>query len=385
MTNHELNDQEHDTPDVNEETVEEVQKEKAPKGSWKEDLKLFVPSREIAVTQLLVLINVLIYIWMVVSGVDPLDPSVDDLVIWGGNIDVLFSEGEYWRLLASCFIHIGFVHLLMNMYALLYVGSFLETIIGHRRFLLAYLVTGLISSLASTWWHTNIVSAGASGAIFGMFGVFLVLLLSHRIVQGDTRKELLTSIGIFVAYNLLFGLQGEVDNAAHIGGLLSGMAVGWIYMMTLTRPELGKMRLMESGVPVLLLIVMFIFTYNVKGGSTTYLEQEKVFNQVFEIIDRAENEFQSDDNASYRIKRKELDAYKHHMDSTFILIDDYYNKNGNEEENPYLRQLADYLKVTTDYRELYLEYQKSGYDSTYEIELKELMDKTNRMLEEINE
>lgn len=122
------------------------------------------------------------------------------------------------------------------MYALLYVGVLLEPMLGKSKFIAAYLLTGIGASLASTWWHEQTISAGASGAIFGLYGVFLALLTTD-LIEKETRKELLTSIGIFVVYNLAYGMKGGIDNAAHIGGLVSGLVMGYAFTPSLTQPE----------------------------------------------------------------------------------------------------------------------------------------------------
>jgi rhomboid protease GluP len=122
------------------------------------------------------------------------------------------------------------------MYALVYIGVLLEPLLGRMRFLVAYLITGVIASTASLWWHDNTASAGASGAVFGMYGVFLALL-STKLIESNTRKALLSSIGLFVVFNLVYGMQGSVDNAAHIGGLVSGFMVGYILIPSIQHPE----------------------------------------------------------------------------------------------------------------------------------------------------
>jgi rhomboid protease GluP len=101
--------------------------------------------------------------------------------------------------------------------------------LGKVKYITAYLCTGIFASLASLWWHKEpIASAGASGAIFGMFGVFLALL-STNLIPKQARNSLLQSIAIFVVYNLAYGMKSGVDNSAHVGGLLSGLLIGYLY------------------------------------------------------------------------------------------------------------------------------------------------------------
>ena len=91
-------------------------------------------------------------------------------------------------MLTCCFVHIGLFHLLFNMYALLFIGMALEPGMGKWKFATAYLLTGILASLASTAWHNNTVSAGASGAIFGMFGVYIALLKRSNRMAPEVKK-----------------------------------------------------------------------------------------------------------------------------------------------------------------------------------------------------
>jgi rhomboid protease GluP len=199
---------------------------------------VFIPKKGFYITPILINVNIVIYILMVVTGVNFMLPDNQSLINWGANFRPVTLEGEPWRLITNCFIHIGIFHLLMNVYALLYIGLLLEPYLGKARFLAAYLITGVIASIASLWWHDLTISAGASGAIFGMYGIFLAMLTTN-LIEKSTRKALLTSIAIFVGYNMLNGFKANsgIDNAAHIGGLISGWIVGYAYVLSLKKPQ----------------------------------------------------------------------------------------------------------------------------------------------------
>lgn len=189
-----------------------------------------------SVTNVLMGINIALFLIMGICGVSLFAPSTEQIIAWGGNSMELASQGQSWRLLTSMFVHIGLLHLAMNMYALFYIGRYLEPILGKVRFLAAYVTAGLLSGLASLWWYQDhgIVSAGASGAIFGMFGVFLALLTT-RLISERVRMALLKSTVAYVGYNIVFGItRSGVDNAAHIGGLLGGVAIGYLLHWTLS-------------------------------------------------------------------------------------------------------------------------------------------------------
>ncbi len=210
--------------------------EPKPKATTKEKFadffSLFRPREGYFVTPLLVDINILVFIIMVATGVGFVQPQSADLIAWGANFRPITLTGQWWRLLTCCFLHIGILHLLMNMYALVYIGLLLEPYLGRTKFIAAYLLTGIASSLTSLCWHDLTVSAGASGAIFGMYGVFLALLTTNHI-EKTQRKALLSSMMFFVGYNLLYGMKDGIDNAAHIGGLLSGMIAGYALLPSL--------------------------------------------------------------------------------------------------------------------------------------------------------
>ena len=198
---------------------------------------LFIPREGYAITPVIINLNIILFILMVISGVSPFAPDTESLISWGANLRPLTTGGEWWRLLSNCFLHIGVLHLLMNMYALVYIGILLEPYLGKARFATAYLLTGVSASVCSLWWHDMTISAGASGAIFGMYGVFLAMLTTN-LINKESRKALFYSIGIFVVFNLLNGMKGGIDNAAHIGGLVSGLIIGYgFYPVLRVKPE----------------------------------------------------------------------------------------------------------------------------------------------------
>jgi rhomboid protease GluP len=199
---------------------------------------IFKPVEGYYITPILLNLNLAIFVAMVLSGVHFFLPETESLVNWGANFKPVTLAGQWWRLLTCCFIHIGILHLLLNMYALLYIGLILEPYLGKTRFLAAYLLSGVAASMTSLWWHDLTVSAGASGAIFGMYGVFLAMLTTN-LLDKSVKKALLTSIAVFISYNLMNGFKPNsgIDNAAHIGGLLSGLLIGYAFVPALKKHE----------------------------------------------------------------------------------------------------------------------------------------------------
>ena len=219
---------------------------------------IFVPKNGFSITPILLDLNILIFAIMTISGINILVPGGESLLKWGANFRPSTLEGQWWRLLTCCFLHIGIFHLLMNMYALLYIGSLLEPILGKSRFAAAYLFTGLAASTTSLLWHPLTISAGASGAIFGLYGVFLALLTTNYI-EKTLRKALLTSIAVFVGYNLLYGMKAGIDNAAHVGGLISGLIIGYSFLPSLREDEEQELKyrtIIFLIVPIVLFIII---------------------------------------------------------------------------------------------------------------------------------
>jgi rhomboid protease GluP len=153
--------------------------------------------------------------------------QTDVLVRLGAKVTPLIAAGEYWRLLTSMFLHIGYAHLFFNGYALIALGTELERMLGWRRFLIVYSLSGLFGSLVSYAFSTNL-AAGASGAIFGLVGALAAFFTLHRRHLGAWGQRRLANIVFLVAVNLFLGFtQAGVDNLAHLGGLLSGLGLGW--------------------------------------------------------------------------------------------------------------------------------------------------------------
>ncbi|MBZ5857309.1 rhomboid family intramembrane serine protease [Flavihumibacter profundi] len=214
----------------------------------KEALSFFLPREGFYISPIIMDLNILIFIIMVFSGLGLISFKPADLLAWGANFRPVTTNGEWWRLLTNTFLHGGLMHLLANMYGLIFVGIFLEPRLGKTRFAIIYLTTGILASLSSLYFHEPAVSIGASGAIFGLYGVFLSLLLTN-VFPKDFSKAFLVSTLIFIGYNLLMGFAGAgIDNAAHIGGLLSGFIIGIILYPQLKR-QAGDEQMLEPVEP----------------------------------------------------------------------------------------------------------------------------------------
>ncbi|KQT21525.1 hypothetical protein ASG22_15325 [Chryseobacterium sp. Leaf405] len=196
----------------------------------KEFLDFLIPKEGYFITLILIYINIAIFLLMFFMGYGFISFKGQDLLNWGANFGPLTKDGQWWRLLTCTFLHGGIMHLFTNMYGLLFVGIFLEPLLGRKYFLLIYLLNGILASLVSLFWHDETVSIGASGAIFGMYGLFISFMV-FKIFTPEFSKAFLLSIIVFIGINLLMGLTGGIDNAAHIGGLLSGFIIGTLMVI----------------------------------------------------------------------------------------------------------------------------------------------------------
>ncbi|MEG2322289.1 MAG: rhomboid family intramembrane serine protease, partial [Bacilli bacterium] len=189
---------------------------------------VFKPKKPI-VTYILIGLNILIFLLMYLLGDGSED--INTLINFGANNKTLVVNfHQYYRLLTSAFIHIGILHLFFNCYALKIIGSQVENFFGRTKYLIIYLGSALGGGLLSICFSNNI-SAGASGAIFGLLGALLYFGYHYRLYLGSIIRSQIVPI---IIINLVFGfIVTGIDNSAHIGGLIGGillsMAVGVKY------------------------------------------------------------------------------------------------------------------------------------------------------------
>jgi len=165
------------------------------------------------------------FILQIVSsgGTALLSPGLDSLIRAGALDSRLVASGEWWRLLTCVFVHIGAVHILFNIYAFLSVSSFLESEIGPARYLTLFLFSGVCGSAASYLLHARVVSAGASGAIFGLIGFAIPYF---RRLGSDRGRDVRSFMTRWALYAFFFGLLVRADNYAHAGGFAAGFLLG---------------------------------------------------------------------------------------------------------------------------------------------------------------
>lgn len=164
----------------------------------------------------LIIINILMFLLLERHGGSM---DTETLIHFGAKYNPLIMDGQWWRILSSMFLHIGFLHLFMNMLALYYLGTTVEKIYGSWRFLIIYFLSGIGGGLASFALTTN-VSAGASGALFGLFGALLFFGVIYKKLFFQTMGR---GLLVIIAINIILGFSVEhIDIGAHLGGLITG-------------------------------------------------------------------------------------------------------------------------------------------------------------------
>jgi rhomboid protease GluP len=212
------------------------------------------------VTTVLVGINVAVFVAMLFSGVPLETPNTTQLLKWGADFGPLSLGPQPWRILTSNYLHIGILHIGLNMWCLWNLGILAERIFDRWTYVLTYTVCGIAGSLASLWWHPLVVGAGASGAIFGLAGALITALYLGKLpipkqAMRGTMKSLLT----FAGYNLVFGAVGAgIDNSAHVGGLVAGLILGAVFAKHLASPADVRAR---WGIAVFLAAFFLLFTF----------------------------------------------------------------------------------------------------------------------------
>lgn len=230
------------TNDINEKTEEENKK-----------FNDVFSQKRIVFTNVISLICLVMYIIVGIYGQSIFNFSANVLVKFGANNILLVKNGEIWRLITCSFLHVGFIHFFLNMYSLRVIGPSVEGLIGKGKFVFIYLLSALSASLMSlVFVDSNIVSVGASGAIFGLMGALLYFGYHYRLYLNDAIK---TQIIPVIVFNLLIGFMiSGIDNGAHIGGLIGG----YLATMAIGIKNKSEKRDMINGWIVLILYLAFL-------------------------------------------------------------------------------------------------------------------------------
>ena len=223
--------------------------------------------RQARCTTILLSVNVFLFGLMLVATIRGRGGRLDSSLLFG-SIDVrtlvrfgamyrdLIEAGEWWRIVTPVFLHGGLIHLAFNSWVLFDLGPAVEGLYGPQKYLVLYVLTGAAGFVLSYLWHPFAFSVGASGAIFGLIGVMIAYGYRNRRGAGEAVRNMFVRWAI---YMLIFGyMMGGIDNAAHIGGLVSGIAFGALVsdMPSVTQSSIQAWRLLRA---VAFLVVLFGF------------------------------------------------------------------------------------------------------------------------------
>ena len=225
-------------------------------------------------TSFFILANVLVYVGLGLIDTRAFQDVAHDsfLIDWGANVPLLTFSDQFWRLLTNTFMHVNLTHIAMNMLALWSLGRILEPKIGSFYFTSIYIFSGLVGSLASAIWRDGLffISCGASGAIMGIFGVAIVYALKNK-----QHSEIpLSSLGISLALTFGAGTIANIDNAAHTGGLVTGILMTLILIYAYRHKSLKQALLPIFFVlPIAVLLTGYSHYYDGKMAAQLKLAQ----------------------------------------------------------------------------------------------------------------
>ena len=199
--------------------MQREERKKEYEKNWKIIYKRMTPANTI-----IVLINILIFVFIELSG------QLGDLLLINGAMEwrSICQDGEYYRIITCMFLHFGISHLFNNMLFLFLIGAYLERVVGTIRYLIVYFGSGIGSGIVSLLYYrqqnADVISAGASGALFGVVGALLYIIIRNK---GRLEELSWRSFLIMIVGTISVGFFSDgVDNAAHIGGLITGVVLG---------------------------------------------------------------------------------------------------------------------------------------------------------------
>ena len=254
-------------------------------------------------TYIFLVVNIAIFVLMALAGGSTNEPT---LMAFGVKSNPQIARGEWWRFITPIFIHIGMLHLFFNSYALWIVGPQVEKLYGAARFVILYVLTGVAGVYASYFYHPYSESAGASGAIFGLFGVLLVFGVRYRnSIPPFFKRAVGTGVLPVIVINLIIGFTiPAIDNSAHIGGLLAGAALA--ALVPFQKPGAETPGIFKTVQMVLLATIVVSFysvAKNYDGPNLSVRNLRGSFTQIFttgssrqdfvDAINTAQNTFEA--------------------------------------------------------------------------------------------
>ncbi len=237
-------------------------------------------SRRTTYTYIFLVLNILIFVMMELAGGTTNEAT---LMAFGVKSNPEIDQGQVWRFVTPIFIHIGLLHLFFNSYALWMVGPQVEKLYGSARFVLLYVLTGVAGVVGSYFYHPDVISAGASGAIFGLFGVLAVFGLKYRkTIPPFFKKAVGAGVLPVIVINLIIGFSfPAIDNSAHISGLLAGALLALLIPFHQPGAETGRgLITVQAAIVVVVCASFYQVASNYEGPSFSFRNLSLGWGQV---------------------------------------------------------------------------------------------------------
>lgn len=233
------------------------------------------------VTFSIIAICIFFYLFIGLKGESLKELGIEEIITWGGNTRAYTTGGEWWRLITNIFIHVSAPHLLINMLGFYFIGMFAESLLGRGKFFIVFISTGILASLAGIMWDVDGVTAGTSGAIFGIYGISLAFSTTSYISKKFS-KTLLTSVGLFIVFTIAMLLNTDFNIAIHIAGLLSGILIGYLFYFFHFRKNRARAGGTRISVEILLItgLLIYIFLNNKQDDSLRFQSTVMKLNQI---------------------------------------------------------------------------------------------------------
>lgn len=247
------------------------------------------------VTYALIAINVLIWLGMVLFLNHFSDIKLLDV---GGLVHFNFVHGEWYRLISSMFLHFGFEHLLMNMLSLFLFGKIVESLIGHWRMLVLYLISGIVGNFASLTFNLSTVSAGASGAIFGLIGAIVTIIFLSKQFNRKAIGELLIALVVLIGLSLF---MPNINIVAHVGGFIGGIFTVVIPYFFNKNRNIFWISIIVAAL-LLILAIVRIYTIDEENIYNTIIKNELYdteYKEAQDMVDHTINKGYADDETYY--------------------------------------------------------------------------------------
>ena len=334
------------------------------------------------ITFILIAINLLVYAVMVLRGANYIHPAVKDIINWGGNVAFNVTGGDWWRLVTALFVHIGIFSLLVNMWGLYFIGLVVEPLLGKVKFLIAYLCAGVVAGLVSILWVQEGVTAGASGAVLGMYGVLLAFATTAYINKKFPAVWAVCTTA-YIILIILLGLRGASDAAADMGGFVAGIGIGYLFYFLHFKKNLARAGGVRISVEIMLLTALLVFFYIRKNAKDDSLQFEKEVMKLNQIELRAMTQMQqlqskTNTEAAQVLKDSALPQWRHFQEE--IMKTDVYRL---DDQFKHKRELlSKYAELRVRQTELIY---KSINEETekYSSEINEVSDNIDKIIDQL--